>query len=154
MMHPLSKRMVSLSEDIFHHGSPRSPDELEQLERVVGARFPDDYRAVMLEVGPFQVRGPKMWMILDLVDEVVMSLDDDFQTGRMPGIVMIGNDNGDYGYYYDPKGRLGRGSFALYCVDRGTLTFEKSRFVAPTLTEAIDQLLAGASFRDQPALGN
>jgi hypothetical protein len=154
MMHPLSKRLLSLSDDIFHHGSPRPPEELEQLERVVGERFPDDYRAVLLEVGPFQVRGPKIWIILDLVEDVLLSLDDDFLSGRMPGIVMIGNDNGDYGYYYDPKGRLGRGAFALYCVDRGTLTFEKSRFVAPTLTEAIDQALAGEDFRERPTLGN
>jgi hypothetical protein len=49
-----------LSEDIFHHGPPRPPEELEELERVVGERLPDDYRAVMLEVGPFQIRGPKI----------------------------------------------------------------------------------------------
>jgi hypothetical protein len=154
MTHPLSKRLLSLSDDIFHHGPPRPPEEIEELESEVGARFPDDYRAVLLEVGPFQVRGPAIWIILDLISDVLLSLEDDFLMGRMPGIAMIGNDNGDYGYYYDPNGRFGHGKFALYFVEMGTLTFDQSRFVAPTLTDAIDQVLAGENFRKRPKLGN
>jgi len=152
-MHPLSEFLLSLSGDIFHHGSPQSSEELERLEELVGERLPDDYRAVLLEVGPFQIRGPQIWIILELVEDVALSLDDDFQSERMPGIVMIGNDNGDYGYYYDVRDRQGRGKFALYCVDRGTLTFEQSRFVAPTLTEAIHLAQSGEDFRERPALG-
>lgn len=154
MTHPLSKRLLSLSEDTFHHGPPRPLEEMEELEREVGARFPDDYRAVLLEVGPCAIAGPKIRFNVDLISTVVLSLDDDFLIERMPGIVMIGNDGGDYGYYYDPKGRLGRGAFALYFVEMGTLTFDQSHFVASTLTDAIDQVLAGENFRERPTLGN
>ena len=121
MTHPLSKRLLSLSEDTFHHGPPRPPEEMEELEREVGARFPDDYRAVLLEVGPCAIAGPKIQFNVDSISDVVLSLDDDLLIGRMPGIVMIGNDGGDYGYYYDPKGRLGRGAFALYFVEIGDI---------------------------------
>jgi hypothetical protein len=153
-MYPLSTRLLSLTDESFHHGLPCPQERLDALERAAGDRFPDDYRAVMLEVGAFQVRGPELWIILESVSDLVLDLDEDFLTaGPMPGIVMIGSDNGDYGYYYDLKNRLGRGAFALYFVDRGTMTFAASRFVAPTLSEAVEQLLAGENFRERPPLG-
>jgi hypothetical protein len=154
MKHPLSKRLVSLSEDIFHNGPPRPVEEMEELEQKVGERFPDDYRAVLLEVGPCAVGGPNISLVIDLIEDVLLSLTNAFQNERMPGIVMIGNDGGDYGYYYDPSGHMGRGKFALYFVEMGTLTFDKSRFVAKDLSEAIEKVLAGKNFRDLPTIGN
>jgi hypothetical protein len=151
-VHALSERLLALSDDVFHHGLPRPLHEIEALERAVGARFPDDYRAVLLEVGPFQVHGPNIWLILDLPEDVLLMVDDDVIVQRMPGVVFVGGDNGDYGYYYDPSGDLGRGEFALYFVDRGTLQLEDSVFVAATLTDAIEQVLAGENFRDRPRI--
>lgn len=154
MTHPLTKRLLSLSTDIFHHGPPRPLAELEELERELGERCPEDYRAVLLEVGSCAIAGPRIRLNVDLIDDVILSLTDDVFNEQMPGIALIGNDGGDYGYYYDLIGRLGRGKFALYLVEMGTLTFEESRFVAPTLTEAIEKVLAGEDFRELPTIGN
>lgn len=145
---------MSLSEDIFHNGLPRPVEEMEELERRVGQRFPDDYRAVLLELGSCAIGGPRISLVIDLIEDVILSLTDEIRNERMPGIVTIGNDGGDYAYYYDPSGRMGRGKFALYFVELGTLTFDASRFVAPTLTEAIEKVLAGEYFYDLPKLGN
>jgi hypothetical protein len=94
-----------------------------------------------------------MSFVVDLIEDVLLSLHDEVLHRRMPGIVLIGNDGGDDGFYYDPTGRLGHGKFAVYFVEMGTLTFEESRFVAPTLGEAIDKVLAGENLRDLPAIG-
>jgi len=152
-MHPLVKRLLSLSEEDFHHGLARPREELDELERELGVPCPDDYRAVLLELGSCAIAGPRMRLNVDLTEDAILSLTDDVLNERMPGIVLIGNDGGDYGYYYDPAGRLGHGAFALYFVEMGTLTFEDSHFVAPTLTEAIERVLGGENFRELPRLG-
>jgi hypothetical protein len=68
-------------------------------------------------------------------------------------MLVMGADAGSSAYYYDPTNKLGHGKDALFMVGYGALDFELSRFIAPTLTDAVEAVLAGEYFRDRPMLG-
>lgn len=153
MPHPLVKRLRRLDSRVLTHQPPASREEVRELEEAIEHKLPEDYRACLLELGPFELRGPNIRMSLHTVMDVLTSLGDEVISERMPGITVIGADAGEFAYYYDVSNHNGRGPFALFLVGYGTLSFNGSYFVAPTLTQAVDELLAGEDFRERDPLG-
>jgi hypothetical protein len=145
-------RLRALDRSQFMHGPPAPPEKLAELERTIGQPLPDDFRASALAFGPWMVRGPRFTISVELIDDILMTARDEDWTDRMPGMVMIGSDGGDDWYYYDPLDKLAHGPFAVYLVDRGVMRLAESKYIARTLAEATDCVLAGERLYDRPCL--
>ena len=72
---------------------------------------------------------------------------------HLPGMFLIGNDEGDNTFYYDPANRLGKGAYAVFMVELGSVGFPYSKHAAAHVTELLEKIIAGESIWDYPHLG-
>jgi hypothetical protein len=149
---PLLARLRALDRSKLMHGPPARPEDLAQLAHAIGQPLPEDFRASVLELGGWMVKGPRFTISVELIDVITMILRDEDWNDRMPGMMMFGSDGGDCWYYYDPLDKLGHGAFAVYLVERGAMTLAHSMYIAKTLTEATECVLAGERLYDRPYL--
>jgi len=134
--------------------SPPAPEEdLAALERKYGLTLPADYRALMHVTDGFGLYVQPSKLNLETAGDMLWHNQDPRFTESLPGMFVIGDDNGDGIFYYDPAGRLGKGRFALFYVDLGVIGFPHSKYVARDLTQLIHAILDGSDLWNQPHLG-
>jgi hypothetical protein len=68
-------------------------------------------------------------------------------------MLIFGDDEGDFIYYFDPANRLGRGAWAVFLVEKSMSDFESSQWVAADLRGLCERVLGGESVWDDPYLG-
>jgi hypothetical protein len=119
---------------------------------VIGQPLPEDFRASALEFGPWMVTGPRFTISVELIDDILSIVRDEDWSKDLPGMALIGSDGGDCWYYYDPLDKLGHGAFAVYMVERGVMTLAHSMYIAKTLVDATECVLAGEMLYDRPYL--
>src|SRR5262249_17407096 len=73
---------------------------------------------------------------LETMNGLVNQNDDETIEEALPGMFIIGDDGTGGLFFYDPKNKLGKGEYGLFCVKMGVMSFEYSVYVAATLTEA------------------
>ncbi|MGH7861476.1 MAG: SMI1/KNR4 family protein [Candidatus Dormibacteraceae bacterium] len=146
----LIERLRARTPDEWWSRAPASPDEVEDLERELGVRLPEDYRQLLLASNGGSINGPRASINLESAQGVLdMNLDGGYQD-ELPEMIVIGDDGGGDLYFYDPTNKLGRGAYAIYLVGMADLDPAAAAFVAPSLSEAIDRVYAGESFRRPP----
>lgn len=148
---PIFERLNELSDSDWMTAPPANPDSLERLEKEFHFRLPADYRGVMMTTSGFGLYGHRTQFNLESADDV-LSYNEDFAQD-LPGMFVIGNDNGDAVFYYDPENRLGKGAWALFQVDLSMIGFPYSKYAAASLTQLIEAILANEEIWEYPYLG-
>lgn len=118
-----------------------SEEQVAVAEKAQGHRFPADYRALLLSDGPGELVGPEGRVALLPINW----LDDIGQKPPSEGLqemLFFAGDMGDYWYFFDPAGSLGRGEWAVFTVE-GHLPREYAIYVARGFTDLFERVLAG-----------
>jgi len=147
------KRLGQLSSSEWMPSPPATAEELEAIEQKYGIVLPADYRELMLATSGCGLYAYRTKLNLESADDVLWHNEDPRFKEHLPGMFVIGDDNGDAVFYYDPKNRLGRGAYALFEVDLGTIGFPHSKYAAANLIQLFDRIIAGESIWDYPYLG-
>jgi hypothetical protein len=146
MTHPLIETLSKLEKRIFSKRDPGDPHTLERVEKNHDLHFPDDFREVMLWTDGLDIsyrRSPINVPKLDHLD--TDNMEEEFEEG-LPGMFIIGTDNGGSLYFFDPKGTLGRGTFAVYLVPQAEIGFDRAIFCGASFTETVEAVLRNESF--------
>ena len=149
---PFLDRLRALDASQLSHGPPGRPEKLAELEQLIGRPLPDDFRTSVLALGIWTVKGPRFAIGVEMIDDILSIMRDPDWRTDLPDMALIGSDGGDCWYYYDPLDKLGHGAFAVYMVDRGVMTFARSMYIAKTLADATECVLAGEMLYDRPYL--
>jgi len=147
------ERLRALPESDWMPHPPATPESLALLESKYHLELPADYREVMLVTSGFGLYGHRTQLNLESADELLWHNEDPSFTAELPGMFVIGDDNGDALFYYDPANRLGKGEYAIFQVDFGTIGFPYSKHAASSLTDLIEAILANKSIWEYPYLG-
>lgn len=135
---------------------PATAKEIDAIEAEYGLQLPADYRELLRATNGCGIYPPKGTKLdLDSADDVLCNNTGDPRfEGDLPGMFIIGSDNSGGVVYYDPANRLGKGAWALFLVDLGTIGFPYSKPVAPSLTALIERVLAGETLWNDRVLGS
>ncbi len=153
MLADILKRLNKLPSSEWMTSPPATPQSLEAIEKKCGIVLPADYRELMLATSGCGLYAYRTKLNLEPADEVPWHNEDPRFKADLPGMFVIGDDNGEAVFYYDPKNRLGRGAYALFEVDLGTIGFRYSKYAAASLTQLLEKIIAGESIWDYPQLG-
>lgn len=149
-MTTINELLATLSPPHWYGGNPATAAELAALV-AKWPSLPDDYRDAM-SAGGGELVGDNAKITL-FNPRHVLRFNDPADQGRsmLVDMMLIGVDAGDYWYFFDPAGKLGRGAWALFLVDKATDELDPVIFAAPTLLGLIERLFAGDSpINDDP----
>jgi hypothetical protein len=132
--------------------APATPAELQALQDKYRIELPADYRELLLFSSGGGVYGDPSKLNLETAAELLWHNEDPRFAQHLPGMFVIGDDNGDCVVFYDPANRLGYGPYALYLMDLGQPGLANCRYLAPELRALIEAVLGGESLRDRPRL--
>lgn len=149
----LLERLRALPQAQWMTSPPASAESLAALESRYQLDLPADYRTLMLETNGCGLYGHRTQLNLESADELLWHNEDPAFVAALPGMFVIGDDNGDALFYYDPTGRLGKGRYAIFQVDFGAIGFPYSKYAAASLTDLIEAILADKAIWDYPYLG-
>lgn len=129
---------------------PAMEAEIAGAEQTLGHAFPPSYRA-LLGAGGGAVYGEN-GRVLFFPAKHLDQFTPEERAPELKGMLLFGDDEGDYFYYFDPENRLGRGAWAVYAVEKGTLDLDYSIFSARDLHHLIERILAGDAVAEGPFL--
>jgi hypothetical protein len=132
---------------------PATAESLAALENKYHLQLPADYRELMLITNGCGLYGHRTKLNLEQADELLWHNEDPRFTADLPGMFVIGDDNGDALFYYDPTNRLDKGAYAIFQVDFGMIGFPHSKHAAGSLTQLIEAILANEAIWGYPYLG-
>lgn len=147
------ERLRALPKSQWKTSPPADPESLEALESKYDLQLPADYRELMLETNGCGLYGHATQLNLEPPDELLWHSEDPRFTEHLPGMFVIGDDNGDALFYYDPANRLGKGAYAIFQVDFGTIGFPYSKHAANSLTDLFEAILDDKAIWEYPYLG-
>ena len=130
---------------------PASEDRVAEAERSLGFRFAADYRNLLLASDGGRLSAKETRLSLYPVRDLP-ELNDGSYFPDLFGVFVFGGDEGDFIYYFDPEGRFGKGSWAVFMVAKGSADRESSRYLAPDFRRFLDRTVAGDVFNDEPFL--
>lgn len=119
-----------------------SEAQIEAVESVLGFRFPEDYRDVLLltDGGEIDVPGNRISMIQT---HHLPEFNPDPAAGEdLKDVFIFADDGGDYFFFLDPKDTFGHGAWAVYAVEMGCMTAEDALLVAASFHELVERTLA------------
>jgi hypothetical protein len=135
---------------------PRSPapdDEIDEIESATGFTLPPDLRELLAWSNGLEIKSSKTgFSMYDASDLAYTSSEPHFEED-LPGMLILGSDNGGSVYYADPNNQIGRGAWAVYLVRMSEAGIPHSIFVGASFTDAIDTLLAETDLYKRPELG-
>lgn len=149
----LLERLRGLPESNWMTNPPAAAESLAELENKYHLVLPADYRELMLVTSGCGLYGHRTQLNLEPANELLWHNQDPRFTSELPGMFVIGDDNGDALFYYDPANRLGKGDFAVFQVDFGTIGFPYSKYAAASLTGLLEAILANEAIWEYPYLG-
>jgi hypothetical protein len=153
---PLVRRLEELGPEEWHGYPPADLATIEKVERRFNVVLPEDYRALLLFSSGGSLYRHKTKLELDPAEDLIYRNEDEDLVENLKGMLIIGGDAGDCIFYYDPTGRLGHGSWALYEVEMGVLTPElalpRSKYIAPDLRGLVEAILRNESLYNRPYL--
>ena len=149
----LPERLAALPQDQWMTSPPATAAALTALESKFAFQLPDDYRRLMLTTNGCGLYGHATQLNLEPPDELLWHNDDPRFVAGLPAMLVIGDDNGDALFYYDPTNHLGKGAWAIYMVDFALIDFPHSKFAAAGLTALLEKILAGEAIWEYPYLG-
>jgi hypothetical protein len=122
------------------YGKP-SADAIAAAEHDLGVDLPDDYRSLLSSCRGGTIRGAHAVVELWAIDELALLTEE--RGDAIPDVMFFASDGGDRVYFFDPTGRLGRGRFAVFMVEGGVLTEERSVHVGDSFSVLVDRVLGG-----------
>jgi len=133
---------------------PRAPDdEIDEIESATGFKLPADLRELLEWSNGLEIKSSKTgFSMYDASDLAYTSSEPHFEED-LPGMLILGSDNGGSVFYADPNDQIGRGAWAVYLVRMSEAGIPHSMFVGKSVTEAIETLLAQTDIYKRPELG-
>lgn len=125
---------------------PATADAVSAVEGELGVTFEESYRELLLlSDGGVLAGNPERVLFTPTRDLVEFNHDPEWSTA-LPGMLLFGNDGGDYLYYFDPANRLKRGAWAVYWVEMGSVGVDDSVWLAPDLLRFLQRIVNGERF--------
>lgn len=149
----LIERLRSLSPSEWMPNTPATSESVAALEEKYHIQLPADYRELLLSSSGGGLYGDQTKLNLETVADLFWHNEDPRFTAELPGMFVIGDDNGDAIYYYDPADLLGKGAYALFQVDLNCIGFSYSKYAASSLTDLVNAILSGEEIWEYPYLG-
>jgi hypothetical protein len=147
------ERLRALPESEWMTNPPATVESLVALDKKYHLQLPTDYREIMQLTNGCGLYGHPTQLNLEPADELLWHNEDPRFAAKLPGMFVIGDDNGDALFYYDPTNRLGKGAYAIFLVDFGMIGFPYSKHAAANLTGLIEAVLANEQIWEYPYLG-
>jgi hypothetical protein len=148
----LVERLNQLPARVFHHAPP-SQEEIVEIEAVTGFKLPADLREVVEWSNGLSIRSGKTnFSMMNAYDLAYSPSEPHFDEG-LPGMFILGTDNGGAVFYADPNNQVGLGAWAVYLVRMSEMGIPHSMFVGGNFTEAIEALLAETDIFQRPQVG-
>lgn len=139
--------------DRVERRAPATTDEIDEIESVTGLSLPADLREVLQWSNGLSIRSSRTSLSMyDAYDLAYTSSEPHFDAD-LPGMLILGTDNGGSVFYADAKDQIGRGPWAVYLVRMSDMSIPQSMFVGTSLTNAIETLLAHTDIHKRPELG-
>jgi SMI1/KNR4 family protein SUKH-1 len=117
--------------------------EIASAERAVGRRFPDDYRQLLLGAGGGSVYGSESRLVMLEVRHLPSFNPDRERYAELSRMLIIGDDEGDFLYFYDPENQLEHGAWGIFSVAMSSASPARAFFVARDLRHLIERILGG-----------
>jgi hypothetical protein len=147
------ERLSNLPPTEWSTRPPATPEALAALEAKYHITLPADYRELMLVTNGCGLYGHRTKLNLELADDLLWHNEDPRFTTHLPGMFVIGDDNGDSIFYFDPTNHLEKSAYAVFMVELGVIGFPYSKYAAPTFAALIDAILDNRDIWDNPYLG-
>jgi hypothetical protein len=135
----------------WDRGEPAGEDEVAAAEGAIGRPLPADWRDV-LAAGGGGVYGENAGVLFFSARDVLRLNPPGLHAPRLAGMILFADDEGDFFYYFDPEGRLRRGAWAVFLVEKSVMRPEHSRFVGRHLCHLLERILAGHDLTAAPFL--
>jgi hypothetical protein len=149
----LVERLKQLPTSEVEHRPPASDEEIDEIEEVTGFKLPADLRELLVWSNGVSIRSSKTGLsMFDAYDLAYTASEPHFDED-LPGMLILGSDNGGAVFYADPNNQIGRGAWAVYLVRMSEAGIPHSMFVGKSFTEAIETLLAQTDIYKRPELG-
>ena len=135
--------------------TPRGPASLPAIgaaEKALGTRFPAEYQTLLLYSNGGALKAAQARVLFFSIEELPEFNVHRVWSPHLPGMVVFGDDFGDYIYYFDPENRLHRGDWAIYLVEKGGARFDYSKYAASSLDELCRRVIDGVALVDEPYL--
>lgn len=145
-METITEKLDKLTPSIFERNEGCTDEMIVEVEKVFGIKFPEDFRQLLLLSNGGSIKGSNSVFNYEPVEYLVGHNLSEFFNTNIPGMIVIGDDGGGCIYFYDPGNKLGKGPWSLYYASMGALFFKESVNVAGSITELIDNILAGEHF--------
>ncbi|MFO0618324.1 MAG: SMI1/KNR4 family protein [Polyangiaceae bacterium] len=153
MANPLLERLRPLGRERWREPGPGTEAQLAAVEARVGLSLPSDYRALLIESGGGWLYGFTTRLeLFPLEDLDWKCVEEHLTCADVPGGITIGTDGSDSVFFYDARGVLGRGAWALFMVELGILKGAEAKFVGRNLGELVDAILSDESLWSRPTL--
>ena len=149
----LVDRLKQLPTTKVEHVPPASDAEIEEIESVTGFELPADLRELLAWSNGLEIKSSKTKFSMSNAYDLAYTSSEPHFEEDLPGMLILGSDNGGSVFYADPKNQIGRGAWAVYLVRMSEAGIPHSIFVGASFTEAIDTLLAETDLFKRPELG-
>jgi hypothetical protein len=152
MAHSLVEQLTKLPATQWSARSPADPAALERLEKTFDLILPEDYRSLMLHSDGGALDRFRTNLNLSSVSDLSSLNYDEWYRKQLPGMFIIGDDGGGSLFFYDEKGQLNHGAYALFLVPMNELGLGAAIFAGHTLTDAVRDIVANEDFFKRPQL--
>ena len=153
MAQALLGRLEALGPPELTWNNPGDPGALDALEAELGLAFPDDYREVMRARDGFALAKHRTALNVFRAEGLSEHNADEELEAGLPGMFVIGSDGGGSVYFYDPRGTLGKGKWALFLAPLNDLDLAEARFAGASLSDVVDAVLGDEELHGRPRLG-
>jgi hypothetical protein len=139
----IAARLEPHRKTAWYPRAPASEEQVAAAEAPLGRRFPEDYRQLLRDTGGGSVYGDESRLVMFPVEHLARFNPDRERFPDLDRMVLFGDDQGGYVYFYDPEDRLGHGPWAIHAVPMGSPSPARAVFVARDLGHLVDRILAG-----------
>ncbi len=146
------ERLEQMPAGKLSRGSPATESAIAEIESTNQLRLPDDLRALLRWSDGVSLSSKTSFSMYD-AEELTWTSSEPHFAEALPGMLILGTDNGGSVFYADVKDQIGRGPWAIYLVRMSEMGIPHSMFVGANFSEAIDTLLAGTDIYTRPELG-
>ncbi|MDQ3141219.1 MAG: SMI1/KNR4 family protein [Bacteroidota bacterium] len=129
-------------------------EKINELENEFKLAVPDDFKLLLLHSNGGTVYGSNNVFAWFNTEEIALINDDPSYTDYLNGLFLIGDDNGNSIFAYDPNNLWEKGHNAIFMLDDGSLSRKSSVYIASNIREMLSKMDEGIDFSALPWLGD
>jgi SMI1/KNR4 family protein SUKH-1 len=148
----LIDRLRGLANDVWRPRPPATEEALAAVESSLRLRFDEQYRRLLLYSGGGSLYGAEAKLLFIKPQQLTMFNPDMERAPDLAQMLIFGDDQGDYFYYFDHRNLLRRGAWAVFAVEMSVATRDGSKYVARDLCELVERVVAGEAILDAPTV--